>query len=167
MEGDARAYEAFLTDLTPYLRAAARRRSVAFGAPPGDAEDMVQEVLLAVHLKRGTWDPERPLGPWLSAILRNKLIDSLRRRGHRVTVAIEDVMDLLAAPETADETNRLDAEQLVARLGEPQRDIVRSISLNGASVRETAARLNMSEGAVRVALHRALKALSGFYRSGE
>lgn len=137
------------------------------GAPPGDAEDLVQDVLLAIHLKRGTWDPDRPLGPWLSAIVRNKLIDSLRRKGRRVTVTIEDVMETLAVAEDRDQSDRLDAEQLVSTLGDPQRDIVRSISIEGASVRETAERLRMSEGAVRVALHRALKSLAALYRRSE
>jgi RNA polymerase sigma-70 factor (ECF subfamily) len=61
--------------------------------------------------------------------------------------------------------DRLDAEHMLERLKDPQRDIVRSISIQGTSVRETAERLKMSEGAVRVALHRALKSLAALYRS--
>lgn len=167
MEGDQKAYHAFLAALTPHLRTIALRRCREFGAPPGDAEDIVQEVLLAIHLKRGTWDADRPLGPWLSTIMRNKLIDSLRRKGRRINVAIEDVIDTLAAEESVPASDRLDAAQMVAGLGEPQRDIVRSISLDGKSIRETAKRLNMSEGAVRVALHRALKSLAALYRRSE
>jgi len=165
LEGDAAAYDRFLRAVTPHLRALARRRCEQFGAPAGEAEDIVQEVLIAVHLKRGSWDPDRPIGPWLSTIVRNKLIDSLRRRGRRVDVPLEDVMATLEAQEGADVADRLDAETVLTRLKDPQRDIVRSISLEGAGVRETAERLNMSEGAVRVALHRALKTLSALYRS--
>lgn len=167
MEGDSAAYDRFLTGIAPHLRAIARRRCAEFGAPSADAEDIVQEVLLAIHLKRGTWDPDRPLGPWLAAIVRNKLIDSLRRKGRRISVAIDDVMETLAAEEDGNASDRLDAEHLVSRLGDPQRDIVRSISIDGASVRETAERLKMTEGAVRVALHRALKTLATFYRRSE
>ena len=165
LDGDAQAYERFLSAVTPHLRTMAKRRCEQFGAPAGEAEDIVQEVLIAVHLKRGTWDPARPIGPWLSTIVRHKLIDSLRRRGRHVSVPIEDVMETLAASERTDTTDRMDVETLLARLKDPQRDIVRSISLNGAGVGETAARLKMSEGAVRVALHRALKSLAAFYRS--
>ncbi|GAB4065507.1 sigma-70 family RNA polymerase sigma factor [Ancylobacter sonchi] len=165
MDGDVQAYHRFLTDVTPQLRLLALRRCREFGAPASDAEDIVQEVLLAVHLKRGTWDVSRPIGPWLSAIVRNKLIDVLRRRGRQGSVPLDDVMETLAAEEKADTTDRLDAEQLVDQLKPPQRDIVRAISLEGAGVRETAQKLNMSEGAVRVALHRALKALAALYRS--
>ena len=100
------------------------------------------------------------------AVVRNKLIDSLRRRGRPVNVPIDDVSDFL---EAADETNeaaaRLDAATVLARLKDPQRDIVRSISIEGAGIRETAARLKMTEVAVRVALHRALKSLAVLYRS--
>jgi RNA polymerase sigma-70 factor (ECF subfamily) len=59
-----------------------------------------------------------------------------------------------------------DMDALLARLKTQQREIVRSISVNGNSIRETAERLQMTEGAVRVALHRALKALGAIYRSG-
>jgi RNA polymerase sigma factor (sigma-70 family) len=163
--GDSQAYHRFLMSVTPYLRAMAKRRCDQFGAPSGDAEDVVQEVLLAIHLKRGTWDPKRPIGPWLTVIVRNKLIDSLRKRGRHVHVPIEDVIATLEADEQADATERMDTETLLERLKDPQRDIVRSISLNGAGIRETAERLMMSEGAVRVALHRALKALATMYRS--
>jgi RNA polymerase sigma-70 factor (ECF subfamily) len=57
----------------------------------------------------------------------------------------------------------MDVEQILARLKDPQRTIVQSISIEGSSVRETAERLKMTEVAVRVALHRALKALSELY----
>jgi RNA polymerase sigma factor (sigma-70 family) len=165
IEGDAQAYHRFLSAVTPHLRAMARRRCDQFGAPASEAEDVVQEVLLAVHLKRGTWDPARPIGPWLSTIVRNKLIDSLRRRGRHIDVPIDDVMATLEAEEQAGNLDRLDAEHMLERLKDPQRDIVRSISIEGAGIRETAERLKMTEGAVRVSLHRALKSLAALYRS--
>lgn len=165
IKGDTQAYNRFLTAVTPHLRAMARRRCEQLGAFPSEAEDVVQEVLLAVHLKRGTWDPARPIGPWLSIIVRNKLIDSLRRRGRRVNVPIEDVIDTLEAEQPNDGLDMLDAEHLLERLKDPQRDIVRSISMQGKSIRDVAERLKMTEGAVRVALHRALKSLAAFYRS--
>lgn len=165
MDGDTLAYHRLLSAVTPHLRAMARRRCDQFGAPASEAEDVVQEVLLAVHLKRGTWDPARPIGPWLSTIVRNKLIDSLRRRGRHIDVPIDDVMATLEAEEQAGNLDRLDAEHMLERLKDPQRDIVRSISIDGAGIRETAERLKMTEGAVRVSLHRALKALAALYRS--
>ena len=167
MKGDAAAYDRFLRAVTPYLRSIARRRCDLFGIPTGEAEDVVQEVLLAVHLKRGTWDTTRPIGPWLSTIVRNKMIDSFRRRGRHVSVPIEDVMETLEADNRQPGLDRIDVEKMLAGLRDPQREIVRSISVGGEGIRETAERLKMSEGAVRVALHRALKGLAVLYRSEE
>jgi RNA polymerase sigma factor (sigma-70 family) len=161
--GDTHAYHNLLTAITPHLRVMARKRCEQWGVPSSEAEDVVQEVLLAIHLKRGTWDFSRPLGPWMAALVRNKLIDSLRRRGRRVNVPLEDVISTLESDAGLDVSDRMSIEQILGRLGDPQRTIVQAISIEGSSVRETAARLKMTEVAVRVALHRALKALSARY----
>jgi RNA polymerase sigma factor (sigma-70 family) len=165
MAGDVRAYRQFLLTVTPHVRAVARSRCRNFGAPEGEVEDVVQEVLLTIHLKRGTWDQARPIGPWIAAITRNKLIDALRRRGQHVSVPLEEVMDSLRAEDQGGALSARDIDTLLRRLKPQQREIVESISLNGKSIRETADRLQMSEGAVRVALHRALKTLGALYRS--
>ena len=70
MTGDAGAYQQFLVSLAPHVRAVARSRCRSLGAPEGEVEDIVQEVLLTIHLKRGTWDQSRPIGPWVAAIAR-------------------------------------------------------------------------------------------------
>jgi RNA polymerase sigma factor (sigma-70 family) len=165
LAGDSGAYRRFLIDITPHLRATARSSRRTLRAPDGEIEDVVQEVLLAIHLKRGTWDPSRPIGPWIGAIIRNKIIDTLRRKGWRTHVPIEDVMDTLPAEERAEGLALLDIDSHLATLKRRQQDIVRSISINGDSVRETASRFQMTEGAVRVALHRALKSLALLCRS--
>src|ERR1700747_1306880 len=92
MAGDASAYRELLGSVAPHLRAVARSRCRSLGAPEHEAEDIVQEVLLTIHLKRGTWDQSRPIGPWVAAIPRNKLVDVLRRRGRHISVPIEQVM---------------------------------------------------------------------------
>ncbi|MBP1886605.1 sigma-70 family RNA polymerase sigma factor [Sinorhizobium mexicanum] len=161
--GDKHAYHNLLTAMTPRLRVMARKRCELFGAPASEAEDVVQEVLLAIHLKRGTWDPKRPLGPWLSAIVRNKLVDSLRRRGRQISVPLEDVIATLESDDRVDPSDRMDIETILGGLRDPQRTILQSISIEGSSVRETAERLKMTEVAVRVSLHRALKALAALY----
>jgi RNA polymerase sigma factor (sigma-70 family) len=164
MTGDADAYRELLASVAPHVRAVARSRCRRLGAE-SEAEDIVQEVLLTIHLKRGTWDQSRPIGPWVAAITRNKLIDVLRRRGRRVSVPIEEVMDSLQAEDQTPELSAHELDTLLGHLKVQQREIVKSISLNGKSIRETADRLQMSEGAIRVALHRALKALGALYRS--
>lgn len=163
--GDGVAYRRFLTAVTPHIRSVARARCRMVHIAGNEVEDIVQEVLLAIHLKRETWDDSRPIGPWVSAITRNKLIDILRRNGRHTAVPIDDVVEVLAAEDNAPELSARDIDTLLGHLKSQQEEIVRSISLNGHSVRETADRLAMSEGAVRVSLHRALKALGALYRS--
>jgi RNA polymerase sigma factor (sigma-70 family) len=164
IDGDAMAYRRLLVSLTPVLRTVTRRNCARIGLDGGEAEDIVQEVLLAIHLKRHTWDVDRPFGPWIMTIARNKLIDARRRRGNRLTLPIDDLADILTAEGSDDATDRGDLDRMLGGLGERQRDLVRSLSVEGRSVRETAERLKMSEGAVRVALHRAIKALAALYR---
>jgi RNA polymerase sigma-70 factor (ECF subfamily) len=165
MTGDAGAYRKLLVSLAPHMRAVAHSRCRRLGAPESEVEDIVQEVLLTIHLKRGTWDQSRPIGPWVAAIVRNKLIDVLRRKLH-ITVPIENFVDSLQAEDLAPELSTRDIDTLLGHLKPQQSEIVRSISLKGSSIRETADRLQMTEGAVRVTLHRALKALAVVYRSG-
>ncbi len=158
--GDGAAYQRLLRELAPVLRASARRGLARAGMPAADAEDVVQETLLAIHLKRHSWDATLPIGPWLSAIVRNKLIDMLRRRARHVAVPIEDVSDFLVAEEAPPDRGVHGIDRYVDTLPERQRDVVRSISVDGASIGDTARKLAMTEGAVRVALHRGLARLA-------
>src|SRR5262245_48411791 len=112
MTGDPGAYRRLLVSLAPHVRAVARSQCRSFGAPEGEVEDLVQEVLLTIHLKRGTWDQSRPLAPWVAAIARNKLIDVLRRRGWHITVPIEDVMDSLQAEDRTPELSTRDMDTI-------------------------------------------------------
>ena len=161
--GDEGAYRALLGELAPLLRKIAAQGLSRAGTGNADVEDVMQEVLLAVHLKRHTWVETEPFSPWLHAIARNKVIDCLRRRGRRVVIEIEDVAHLLAADPVPDATARRDVQRMVGSLNGRQRDVVGMISLDGASIEETAGQLGMTEGAVRVALHRGIAALSALY----
>ena len=157
--GEAAAYERLLRELAPALRALARV-AVARAGGVVDAEDIVQETLIALHLKRHTWIETEPLGPWIRAIARHKLIDALRRRGRHAHVPLEDVLDTLPAEDAAPAYPRRDLARHIGRLPPRQRDVMQAIALDGHSIRETAGRLAMTEGAVRVALHRAVAALA-------
>lgn len=164
LQGDAASYRRLLGDLAPALRGFARRLLARAGRDGSEAEDVVQETLLALHLKRQTWDPETELAPWVWAIARHKAVDVLRRSGRRAEIPLED-MDALMAPEPvgdelAEPLVERDARRIAATLSGREREVVEAVCLSGASVKETGARLSMSEGAVRVALHRALKRLA-------
>ena len=157
--GDAAAYDACLRDFARALRGYVRR-GLARSGREADTEDVVQEILIAVHLKRQTWDESRPVGPWLYTIARYKMIDALRRRGSRVELPVEDFADVLAADEGPQPGRDSDVSRSLKTLPARQREVVQSIAVDGASIGEAAARLNLSEGAVRVALHRGLASLA-------
>ncbi len=161
LEGDCAAYHRLLTLLTPALRRAVRARAESAGL---DAEDVVQEVLLALHLKRNTWVRGTPVAPWVTAIARNKLVDAHRRRGRRPEVPIDSVVETLQSEGEDNGERSMDLERAFAGLSVRQRQVLQAVSLEGHSAREAAARLDMSEGAVRVTLHRGLKSLAALFR---
>lgn len=162
--GDAGSYQQLLRALTPVLRAAARRGLFRAGMAETDAEDVVQETLLAIHLKRATWNQEAPFGPWLWAIARHKVIDALRRRGRRIDLPIDDFAEILEHDGTEPNLIVADVNRHLEGLPDGQRNVVRAIAIDGASIDEAAARLSMTNGAVRVALHRGLAALAAKFR---
>lgn len=163
--GDAISYRRVLQALAAWLRPIVQRGLYRAGRGPEDVEDIVQETLLAVHLKRHTWDAREPLEPWVRAIAHHKLVDMLRRRGFHQHLPIEDYFDRLAAQPDAS-TNATTSDML-SILTPAARQIVESVSMEGRSAREVGDRLGMSEGAVRVALHRALRRLAAAYKRGE
>jgi RNA polymerase sigma-70 factor, ECF subfamily len=166
LRGDAGSYRRLLDALAPVLRGLVRRGLAHHKLGPDDVEDVVQETLLALHLKRHTWDEAQPLMPWVRAIARNKMIDSLRRRGREAHLPIEDFAELLAGDPEPARMNGVDARRVIERLKGREREIVVAISIEGATAREVAERLGMTEGAVRVALHRALQSLAKAFRTG-
>ena len=166
IEGDSAAYRSLLTALTPWLRALVRKGLTRAGRSVDDCEDIVQEALLAVHLKRHTWDHSQPLEPWVRAIAGYKLVDHLRRRGNTVHVTLDDLVDVLPAAQQPDVGQDIDRERLLSTLPDRHRRVVEAIAVEGHSAREVAAALGMSEGSVRVTLHRALKAMGDVFRRG-
>jgi RNA polymerase sigma-70 factor, ECF subfamily len=164
--GDSGAYHRLLHELAPMLRGLASRGFAHHKLGPEDVDDVVQETLLAVHLKRHTWDQSKPLLPWVRAVARNKVIDNLRRRGRASHLPIDDVSEWLADDQEPSQINNADAKNVIAKLKGREREIVLAISVEGASARQVAQRLGMTEGAVRVALHRALQSLAKAFRTG-
>ncbi|WP_019955029.1 sigma-70 family RNA polymerase sigma factor [Yoonia vestfoldensis] len=158
IHGDTAAYRHLLQAITPVLRRVVQARGTGLG--PDACEDVLQDVLLAIHTKRHTWVETAPLRPWLYAIARHKVVDAFRARGRRVEVAIDDFADGLAAPQGPDPLEGRDMETMLNALDPRAAEIVRSFGLRGETTAETAARLGMTEGAVRVALHRALRTLA-------
>ena len=161
--GDQAAYRRLLASLAQFLRRAVRQRFARIGCGDVDVEDVVQETLLAVHLKRHTWRPADPVTPWVVAISRNKTIDVLRRRGRRAELPLDDVPEP-EADAASDESAGHDLALILDTLDERQRRIVQLVSIEGHSSRSAAESLGITEGALRVALHRSLKALATRWR---
>jgi RNA polymerase sigma-70 factor (ECF subfamily) len=166
LDGNETAYRRLLNSLVPALRATVRMGYARFGVEPNDVEDVVQETLLAIHLKRHTWKVGMPVAPWVMAIARNKLIDVLRRRWRGVHIPMDAVVDApeMASPEP--DMDRHDVLALMNGLKPREREVVYSIAIEEFSIQDVAGRLAMSEGAVRVAFHRSLKKLAALYRKG-
>lgn len=163
LTGDERAYRTFLGELSLRLRAFFRKRLFD---RPDDVEDLVQETLLAVHNQRHTYDADRPLTAWIYAIARYKLVDMLRSRAGReaLTESIDDEAEVLASTDTNAAEAQIDVEGLLARLPDRHRLPIVYVKLKGMSVRETARMTGMSESAIKVGIHRGLKALAGKIR---
>lgn len=156
IDGDERAYAEFLRRAATFIRRFARPRVTHGGIDP---EDIVQETLLAIHMKRHTWRTDAPVAPWLYAITRHKVIDAFRRRGRHVEIEIEEIADLVAQP-LGERAREWEIERALESLTPGQRSVVSAVSVDGSSIGETASRLGMSETAVRVALHRGLAAIA-------
>ncbi|MCO5161117.1 MAG: sigma-70 family RNA polymerase sigma factor [Mesorhizobium sp.] len=155
LAGDEQAYAAFLARVAALVRGVTRRNA----GSGVEVEDVVQETLLAIHLKRHTWRTDAPVRPWVFAIARYKLVDSLRRRGRRVEVDIADYAETLAEPEK-DAASPREVERALDELPPGQRRVVSAVSVEGLSIGEVAAAFDMNETAVRVALHRGLAAIA-------
>jgi RNA polymerase sigma-70 factor (ECF subfamily) len=159
--GDARCYEQLLRAITPFIRNLARR----YCRNPDLAEDVVQEVLLTVHRIRHTWDPGRPFSPWLAAIAARRGIDRIRRdsRISRHEVSDELALETFATPAANNDSGALQAaeaiEPLLAALPERQRLALEAVKIRGLSVAQAASESGQSVAALKVNVHRAVKAL--------
>jgi RNA polymerase sigma-70 factor (ECF subfamily) len=161
--GDEVAYRRFLSELGAHLRGFLRRRLLS---QPGDVEDLVQEVLLAVHNGRQTYRPQEPLTAWVHAIARYKLTDYVRARSRHEALndPLNDASELLAAPDLEPAQAKRDLGQLLEQLPDRQRLPIVHVKLEGLSVAETARMTGLSESAVKVGVHRGLKALAAKIR---
>ena len=162
LAGDGAAYHAFLKGLSGFLRAYLRGRLAGI---PDEVEDLVQETLLAVHNQRHTYDPGQPLTAWVHAIARYKMVDLFRRRAGREVLhePLDDDALFAASDEGAREARR-DLAVLLGQLPDRHRLPIQYVKIDGMSVAEAARVTGMSESAVKVGIHRGLKALAALVR---
>lgn len=158
--GDGAAYRTFLRAILPFARAVARRRLRS----EEEVEDVVQETLLTIHRVRHTYEPGRPVEPWLAAIVTRRAIDAARRRGRIETRESHDP----AAYETfADPAaNRFDAgdsaqqvARMMAELTPKQKEALELVKLKEMSLAEASAASGQSVASLKVNVHRAIQRL--------
>src|SRR5262249_40381502 len=161
LDGDAGAYQQLLRRLTSHIRAYFRQRFARIGHGPTEAEDLLQEVLMAVHTHRHTYDRSQLFMPWVYAIARYKFLDYLRRKKSSCrALPMESFHELTADSDMAAVESGLDLQRLLSGISSKAREAIQYVKLDGLSVGEAAVRSGMSESAVKVAVHRGLKALA-------
>ncbi len=161
LAGDAAAHRTLLNRLSGHLRAYYKGRLARIGRSATEAEDLMQEALMAIHTRRHTYDPAEPLTPWVHAIARYKLIDHLRRtRASLADVPIDDVEEVMAQDDHIGVESVYDFQRLLSQLPDKMRRAIQCVKLDGLSVAEAATRCGISESAVKVSVHRGLKALA-------
>ena len=151
--GNAGAYRRLLGEVGIWLQRYYARR-----LPAAMVDDAVQEVLLALHEKRHTYDPSQPFGPWLAAIARYKWIDRLRAMKAGSMVELSDDLPVLDHGEAVQSARSL--ELLLDRLKPAQAEVIRLVKLQGLSIEEAAARTGQTISLVKVNIHRGLSRLT-------
>jgi RNA polymerase sigma-70 factor, ECF subfamily len=157
-QGDNDSYSEFLVNLTRYLRGFFRKRMQAC---PDQVEDLVQEVLLAIHVKRHTYDSKLPITAWIHSIAKYKYIDFLRARRHFITIeSLDDSSELFGQCDNAPQEAQRDMEKLLLTLPDSFRIPIQLTKLEGHSVKEASKISGMSESAIKIGVHRGLKKLA-------
>lgn len=160
-DGDGDAYRALLHRLMQPLSRYLKGQLARTGQASSEAEDILQEVLIAIHTHRYTYDGREPFTPWVSAIARYKFRDHLRRsRAITAQLPLEWAEEAAASDDVRVLGDRLDDEKLLAGLSPESARVIRDVNLNGLSIAEAAERQGLSESAAKVRIHRGLKALA-------
>jgi RNA polymerase sigma-70 factor, ECF subfamily len=161
LDGDEASHKSLLTKLSAYLRAYFKGQLARIGRGPSDAEDLVQETLIALHTRRHTYDRSQLLTPWVYAIARYRLVDYLRRtKSANMDVPVEAAEGVFANDDVSAVDSGLDLTKLLAQLTPKMRQAIQFVKLDGMSVSEAAVRAGMSQSAIKVSVHRGLRALS-------
>lgn len=156
LAGEEAAHRAFLSEAAALLRGYFRNR---LRGAPEDAEDLVQETLVALHTRRDSYDANHPLTAWMYAIARYRLIDFLRRAKHRRHTPLDGVDVGEGDPEYAASDARRDVAVLLDKLPEKQRRAIRLVKLEEKSVREASELTGFTESDIKISIHRGLKTL--------
>lgn len=159
--GDKAATNVLLSEVGVWLERYFSRR-----IPPHSVDDLVQDVLMAVYTKRGTWDPSRPFLPWLAAIARYRWVDHLRK------VYKHDSKELFEEDAVQDSEEevvmaRVSLDRMFGQLPDAQAEAIKLVKIGGLSIREASAKTGQSESLVKINIHRGLKKLAAMVEKAE
>lgn len=160
-KGDKAAYNVLLAEVSMWLERYFRRR-----VPPHQLDDLVQDVLMAVHRKRATYDATRPFLPWLAAIARYRWVDHLRKVYKHESDLLGDNDASVDSDEDVVEA-RVSLERLFIHLPEGQAEAIELVKIEGHSIREVSEMTGQSESLVKVNIHRGLKKLAAIVEKAE
>lgn len=133
---------------------------------PSRLDDLIQEVLISLHKKRATYDPDQPFLPWLAAIARYRWIDQLR-------LSYRDAPDVAGAIDARVESDeevvmaRISLDRLFGKLSPDQAAAIELVKIDGLSVREAAQRCGQSEPAIKVNIHRGLRKMAALVEEAD
>lgn len=153
--GDRQAYATMLTACRSWLLRYYRRK-----VPPEQIDDLVQDTLLSVHRKLASYDPARPLIPWLAAIARYRFVDHLRIAYRTAADTLYDDDTAVADDEEQGIVARLSLDRLFEALPQAQCRAIELVKIEGLSISEASASTGQSESLVKVNIHRGLKRLA-------
>jgi RNA polymerase sigma-70 factor (ECF subfamily) len=156
--GDGEAYRIFLHAVLPFARSVARRQARSDEL----VEDIVQEALLTVHRVRHTYQPGRPVRPWLAAIVSRRAIDAVRRRGR---IAARELFDpggyeTFADPAANKEEAAASAAELSKMMEEltpRQKEALELVKIREMSLAEASSASGQSIASLKVNIHRAIR----------
>lgn len=163
--GDSSAYRTLLDLVSSHLRGLVWVRAPYL--TPEDVEDLVQDILMSLHLARDTWDPSRPFRPWLACIARNRMADHARRFGRRVVIdlQISDIDETFCDPATNNHAQKvvdfLAVKDALRALPPSEQAAVRMLRLQQMTLAEASEHSGTSVAALKVAMHRATGRLRG------
>src|SRR5229473_5684462 len=130
LDGDSAAHRTLLDRLSGQLRAYYKARLARIGRSASEAEDLVQEALIAIHIQRHTYEPTELLTPWVYAIARYRLIDHLRRtKASIMDVPVEEAGEVVAADDPIAVESTLDLEELMAQISPKVSQAIRYVKL--------------------------------------
>ena len=160
-KGDKSAYNVLLSEASMWLERYFRKR-----VPPHQQDDLVQDVLMAVHNKRASYDATRPFLPWLAAIARYRWVDHLRKVYKHESDLLEDNDASVDSDEDVVEA-RVSLERLFVHLPDAQAEAIELVKIEGHSIREASEMTGQSESLVKVNIHRGLKKLASIVEKAE